>query len=77
MNRQEIINKYYVTKKDIQVLLGVNFETAKKLYDHADQEEAKNEYRAHQSKVPLKAILAAAGVDYKFLRRQIEQEKTA
>ena len=77
MSKQEIINRYYVTKKDIQVLLGVNFDTARRLYNEIDQEEAKNKFRAFQNKVPLKAILRLVGVDYKFLRRQIDNEKTA
>lgn len=77
MTRGQIINKYYVTKADIQKLLGVRFETAKKLYDKAEEKEIQNEYRAFTNKVQLLEVLKLAGINYKFLKSQIEQEKTA
>ena len=72
--RQDIFNQYYVNRQDIQRLLKIPKEKARKVFVMVDEVEKQKRFRAHESKVPLKDVLKTAGIDYQFLKKQIESE---
>lgn len=68
------MNQYYVSKTDVQRLLKIPRDKAREVYQIVDEAEQKKPFRAHESKVPLRDVLKVAGVNYQFLRKQIESE---
>lgn len=74
-SKTEILDQYYVNKSDIALLLGIPRTKAALIFQEIDREEEKNPFRAHQGKVPLERVLNLAGVNYKFLTRQVRGGK--
>lgn len=74
--RREILKDAYIRKTHIAVLLGVPRSTANKLYQIADEidNEQLGAWRVEPQKVRMKTLLRVAGIDYKFLERQIYEE---
>lgn len=69
--KADILASYYVNKKDIERLLEIPRKKASAIFEEIDREEQKNPFRAHESKVPLIAVLNLTGVNYAFLTRQV------
>ena len=72
--RREIIAEYYVNAKDLQRLLRISYKNALRLFREIEEQEEKKRFRAHERKVPLVDCLKLAGVEYYFLKEQIEGE---
>lgn len=73
--RKEILGEYYVNAKDIQRLLRISYPKALQIFKEIDEQEEAKRFRAHERKVPLVDCLNYAGVDYYFLRKQVEGEE--
>lgn len=73
--RQQIANQLYLTKTDIQRLLGVSQYKARRIYDLADgidTEELK--YRVEPTKVRLTSISKVTGLSLNLIKKQAEEQ---
>ncbi|WP_102341274.1 hypothetical protein [Galactobacillus timonensis] len=74
--RQQIANQLYLTKTDIQRLLGVSQYKARRIYDLADgidTEELK--YRVEPTKVRLTSVSKVTGLSLNLIKKQAEEEQ--
>lgn len=74
--RQQIANQFYLTKTDIQRLLGVSQYKARQIYDLADgidTEELK--YRVEPTKVRITSISKVTGISVNLMKKQAEEEQ--
>ena len=74
--RQQIANQLYLTKTDIQRLLGVSQYKARRIYDLAnsiDTEELK--YRIEPTKVRISSVSKATGISLNLIKKQAEEEQ--
>ena len=72
--RQQIANQLYLTKTDIQRLLGVSQYKARMIYDLAnniDTEELK--YRVEPTKVRLTSVSKVTGLSLNLIKKQAEE----
>ena len=72
--RQQIANQLYLTKTDIQRLLGVSQYKARRIYDLAnniDTEELK--YRIEPTKVRISSVSKATGISLNLIKKQAEE----
>lgn len=73
--RQQIASQLYLTKTDIQRLLGVSQYKARRIYDLADgidTEELK--YRVEPAKVRLTSVSKVTGLSLNLIKKQAEEE---
>ena len=74
--RQQIANQLYLTKTDIQRLLGVSQYKARRIYDLADgidKDELK--YRIEPTKVRISSVSKATGISLNLIKKQAEEEQ--
>lgn len=74
--RQQIANQLYLTKTDIQRLLGVSQYKARQIYDLADgidKDELK--YRIEPTKVRLTSVSKVTGLSLNLIKKQAEEEQ--
>lgn len=74
--RQQIASQLYLTKTDIQRLLGVSQYKARRIYDLADgidTEELK--YRIEPTKVRISSVSKATGISLNLIKKQAEEEQ--
>lgn len=75
--RLERLNKFYVTKEDLKIILGISQKKASELWTLADKQERQEvQFKAHETKVALKTALKIARVDYNFLYKQIKNAQS-
>lgn len=70
-NKKTIINQPLVNISDIETLLSLSREDARRLFNVCDDVESKKPYRAHPGKVPLQLVLKKANLTYSFLLKQV------
>lgn len=74
--RQQIANQLYLTKTDIQRLLGVSQYKARRIYDLADEIDAEElKYRIEPTKVRISSISKATGISLNLIKKQAEEEQ--
>ena len=74
--RQQIANQLYLTKTDIQRLLGVSQYKARRIYDLADGIDAEElKYRIEPTKVRITSISKVTGISVNLLKKQAEEEQ--
>lgn len=74
--RQQIANQLYLTKTDIQRLLGVSQQKAVKIYDLANQIDAEDlKYRVEPTKVRITSISKVTGISVNLMKKQAEEEQ--
>ena len=74
--RQQIANQFYLTKTDIQRLLGVSQYKARQIYELADgidKDELK--YRVEPTKVRLTSVSKVTGLSLNLIKKQAEEEQ--
>lgn len=72
--RQQIANQLYLTKTDIQRLLGVSQYKARRIYDLADEIDAEElKYRIEPTKVRISSISKATGISLNLIKKQAEE----
>ena len=73
--RQQIANQLYLTKTDIQRLLGVSQQKAVRIYDLANQIDAEDlKYRVEPTKVRITSISKVTGISVNLMKKQAEEE---
>lgn len=73
MAKEELLQKVYLTRKDIQNLFGVSRAAGIRIFDAAmavDDEEMK--FRPWPKRVRQKSVLKVQGISFKELERQIK-----
>lgn len=73
MTREELLQKIYLTKADIQTLFGVSRLAADKIFRYAmavDDEELR--FKPWPNRVRQKSVLKVQGISFKELERQIK-----
>lgn len=74
--RQQIANQLYLTKTDIQRLLGVSQQKAVRIYDLANQIDAEDlKYRVEPTKVRITSISKVTGISVNLMKKQAEEEQ--
>ena len=74
--RQQIANQLYLTKADIQRLLGVSQQKAVRIYDLANQIDAEDlKYRVEPTKVRITSISKVTGISVNLMKKQAEKEQ--
>ena len=74
--RQQIANQLYLTKTDIQRLLGVSQYKARRIYDLADEIDAEElKYRIEPTKVRLTSVSKVTGLSLNLIKKQAEEEQ--
>lgn len=74
--RQQIANQLYLTKTDIQRLLGVSQYKARRIYDLADEIDAEElKYRIEPTKVRISSVSKATGISLNLIKKQAEEEQ--
>ena len=74
--RQQIANQLYLTKTDIQRLLGVSQYKARRIYDLADGIDAEElKYRIEPTKVRISSVSKATGISLNLIKKQAEEEQ--
>lgn len=74
--RQQIANQLYLTKSDIQRLLGVSQQKAVRIYDLANQIDAEDlKYRVEPTKVRITSISKVPGISVNLMKKQAEEEQ--
>jgi len=74
--RQQIANQLYLTKTDIQRLLGVSQYKARRIYDLANQIDAEDlKYRVEPTKVRITSISKVTGISVNLMKKQAEEEQ--
>ena len=74
--RQQIANQLYLTKTDIQRLLGVSQYKARRIYDLADGIDAEElKYRIEPTKVRITSISKVTGISVNLMKKQAEEEQ--
>ena len=74
--RQQIANQLYLTKTDIQRLLGVSQYKARRIYDLANQIDAEDlKYRVEPTKVRITSISKVTGISVNLMKKQAEKEQ--
>lgn len=73
--RQQIANQLYLTKTDIQRLLGVSQQKAVRIYELANQIDAEDlKYRVEPTKVRITSISKVTGISVNLMKKQAEEE---
>ena len=73
--RQQIANQRYLTKTDIQRLLGVSQQKAVRIYDLANQIDTEDlKYRVEPTKVRITSISKVTGISVNLMKKQAEEE---
>lgn len=74
--RQQIASQLYLTKTDIQRLLGVSQYKARRIYDLANQIDAEDlKYRVEPTKVRITSISKVTGISVNLMKKQAEEEQ--
>lgn len=74
--RQQIASQLYLTKTDIQRLLGVSQYKARRIYDLADGIDAEElKYRIEPTKVRISSVSKATGISLNLIKKQAEEEQ--
>lgn len=74
--RQQIATQLYLTKTDIQRLLGVSQYKARRIYDLADGIDAEElKYRIEPTKVRITSISKVTGISVNLIKKQAEEEQ--
>ena len=74
--RQQIASQLYLTKTDIQRLLGVSQYKARQIYDLADEIDAEElKYRIEPTKVRISSVSKATGISLNLIKKQAEEEQ--
>ena len=74
--RQQIANQLYLTKTDIQRLLGVSQQKAVRIYDLANQIDAEDlKFRVEPTKVRITSISKVTGISVNLMKKQAEEEQ--
>lgn len=74
--RQQIANQLYLTKTDIQRLLGVSQQKAVRIYDLANEIDAEDlKYRIEPTKVRITSISKVTGISVNLMKKQAEEEQ--
>jgi hypothetical protein len=74
--RQQIASQLYLTKTDIQRLLGVSQQKAVRIYDLANQIDAEDlKYRVEPTKVRITSISKVTGISVNLMKKQAEEEQ--
>lgn len=70
-NKEKVINQYYLNINDIRVLLGISYQTAKRVYDKANEidEEKFREFRVEPKKVSMKSVLEVNHLTLKDIKK--------
>lgn len=72
--RQQIASQLYLTKTDIQRLLGVSQYKARRIYDLADEIDAEElKYRIEPTKVRISSVSKATGISLNLIKKQAEE----
>ena len=75
--REELLNQIYLSQTDIQQLLSISYEKAKRLYDQCDYYENGLNFRLFENKIRMKTLLHTLGISYEELERSIKKRLTA
>lgn len=74
--RQQIASQLYLTKTDIQRLLGVSQYKARRIYDLANNIDAEElKYRIEPTKVRISSVSKATGISLNLIKKQAEEEQ--
>lgn len=72
--RQQIASQLYLTKTDIQRLLGVSQYKARRIYDLANEIDAEElKYRIEPTKVRISSVSKATGISLNLIKKQAEE----
>lgn len=77
-SREEILHTPFVTQTEVGRLLDLSYRDAKEVFDRAhdrDIEQIGRDRMVHLSKVRLKSVLWAVGLDYGMLEKQVKGGK--
>ena len=71
--REEIANQFYLSKADIQKLLGVSYATSKRIYDYAKKEDEKdlNGFIIEPTKVRITSVCRVTKTTLATIHKQV------
>lgn len=72
MTREELLNKPYLNRKDIESLFDVPRQVAERIYNQADMIDDQMKFRAYPNKVRMQTVLNVQELDYELLKAQIK-----
>ena len=77
MSREDILNKPYLNRTDIKMLLDVPRQVAERIYNQADTIDSQMKFRAYPNKVRMQTVLNVQELDYELLKAQIKNADAA
>lgn len=74
MTREEVLNKPYLNKTDIRILLDVSRQVAETIYNLADSIDNEMTYRVYPTKVRMQSVLKVTEINWNLLQKQIKAD---
>lgn len=72
MSREDILNKPYLNRTDIKMLLDVPRQVAENIFLQADAIDNEMDFRVYPTKVRMQSVLKVTNISWNLLQKQIK-----